>query len=272
MPTNSYNRIPVRSPVDRNQGRTGPRSRCRPSLYTFEVPPVLCVGRNGGRADHWSRRRSSLTLFMCAAAMSASPALARKERETFQPSAPLVAPVQEATGAIFRDTGYAPLTSGARASRVGDLLTIVLTERTAATKASSSGTDRTGSISLTPPVTGPLNLFQPSDVNSSGAQSFKGKGESAQSNALSGEVSVTVAALYPNGTMLVRGEKAVTLSRGEERVQISGIVRPADISPDNRIASTRVADARIRYIGKGHVSDASRPGWLQRFFAKISPF
>ena len=83
---------------------------------------------------------------------------------------------------------------------------------------------------------------------------------------------MTIAAVYPNGTMLVRGEKLLTLNRGDERVQISGIVRAMDISPDNRILSTRVADANIRYVGKGEIARASKQGWLQRFFSIISPF
>ena len=83
---------------------------------------------------------------------------------------------------------------------------------------------------------------------------------------------MTVTAVYPNGTMLVRGEKLLTLNRGDERLQMSGIVRAADISPDNKIISTRVADAKIRYIGKGEIARASRQGWLQRFFSKVSPF
>ena len=83
---------------------------------------------------------------------------------------------------------------------------------------------------------------------------------------------MTVAAVYPNGTMLVQGEKILTLGRGREYVQLSGLVRAADISADNRVASTRVADARIRYIGKGEIANASRQGWLQRFFSLISPF
>ena len=72
--------------------------------------------------------------------------------------------------------------------------------------------------------------------------------------------------------MLVRGEKALTLNRGDEFVQISGLVRPADITPDNRVLSTRVADAKITYTGKGEIARASRQGWLQRFFSMISPF
>jgi flagellar L-ring protein FlgH len=178
-----------------------------------------------------------------------------------------------ANGAIYQATsGYAPLTSGARASMVGDVLTIALVERTQATKATSQTTGRDGSIGLTPPATGIFNLFSPSDVTASGTSAFKGQGQAAQSNALSGEITVTVAAVYPNGTMRVRGEKIVTLNRGDEIVQFSGIVRDADIGSDNRVLSTRVADARITYTGKGEMARASRQGWLQRFFSRVSPF
>src|SRR3546814_12597587 len=104
-----------------------------------------------------------------------------------------------------------------------------------------------------------------------GGQQFKGKGEASQSNALSGEVSVTVAAVYPNGTMLVKGEKFLTLNRGDERVPISGIVRAIDISPDNRVLSTRVAHAHIRTFGPGDIARARRPGRSPRFFSLTSP-
>lgn len=183
------------------------------------------------------------------------------------------APVRAADGAIFHaENGYAPLTSGNRASMVGDVITIALVERTQATKSNSAATDRSGSISLTPPTTGPLDFFNPSDVNASGNFAFGGKGSAAQSNALTGEISVTIAEVYPNGTMLVRGEKLVTLNRGDEYIRISGLVRQQDITADNRVASTRVADARITYSGSGEIAVASRQGWLQRFFSAVSPF
>src|SRR3546814_4063740 len=89
-----------------------------------------------------------------------------------------------------------------------------------------------------------------------GDQDFKGKGEAEQSNRLSGEITVTVAQVFANGTMLVRGQKQLTLNRGDEYIQISGLVRPADITPDNRVASTRVADAKINYSGKGELARA----------------
>jgi flagellar L-ring protein precursor FlgH len=91
---------------------------------------------------------------------------------------------------------------------VGDILTIVLVERTQAAKSNAAIADRNGEIGLNPPATGPLSLFDPSDVKMGGDSSFNGKGEATQSNRLTGEISVTVAAVYPNGTMLVRGEKS----------------------------------------------------------------
>ena len=191
--------------------------------------------------------------------------------DAFSVTMPMPPAPPPANGSIFQG-GYVPLTSGGRAGAVGDIVTIQLVERTAATKSNAAGTQRDGNIGLTPPATGPLSLFNPSDIGMGGGQQFKGKGDASQSNALSGEVSVTIAEVYPNGTMLVKGEKLLTLNRGDERVQIAGIVRSADIGPDNRVLSTRVANAHIRYVGKGEIARASQQGWLQRFFSIISPF
>ncbi|MHA6767995.1 flagellar basal body L-ring protein FlgH [Sphingobium ummariense] len=225
------------------------------------------------------RTLSTPLLALALIAFAASPAIAGKkkrdiEREYYAPTVMAQSPVPQANGSIFQASmGYTPLTSGARATSVGDIITIVLVERTQATKSNSADTSRNGNLGLTPPSTGPLSkLFSASDVAMGGQNTFTGKGGATQSNALSGEITVTVAAVYPNGTMMVKGEKALTLNRGDEFIQISGLVRQADISPDNRIASTRVADAKIIYTGKGEIARASRQGWLQRFFSMISPF
>ena len=183
------------------------------------------------------------------------------------------APPPVANGSIFQVAdGYAGLHEGWRARRVGDPLTIVLVERTVASKSASSKLNSGGGFGVTPPTTGPLNLFNTSDASLSGTRNFTGAGTTDQANSLAGEISVTVAEVYPNGTMLVQGQKRVTLNRGDEFIQIKGLVRTADISADNRVASTRVADAKIAYTGKGDVARAGRQGWLSRFFQVISPF
>lgn len=218
-------------------------------------------------------------LTACAFAFAAQPVDAqlfgkKKPVEDFTVTLPApTPPPPAANGSIFQvSEGYAALHEGTRARRVGDPVTIVLVERTSASKSASTDLDSSGGFSLTPPTTGALSLFSQSDASVSGKRGFKGTGAADQSNALSGEISVTVAAVLPNGTMLVQGQKRVTLNRGDEFVQIKGLIRPTDIDANNRIASTRVADARIAYTGKGDVARAARQGWLSRFFQSISPF
>ena len=218
-----------------------------------------------------SRRAAAFAAPVLIASWIALPAEAREKKPDFSPTFAAPPPPPAANGAIFQGS-FTPLTSGFRASRPGDVITIDLVERTIAQKTTSAKTARDGSIGLTPPTTGPLSFFSSSDIKAGGSQSFNGEGSAAQSNQLSGQLSVTILEVYPNGTMLVRGEKQLTLNRGDEHVQFSGIVRAADISPDNRVSSTRVADARILYTGKGEIARASHQGWLQRFFSLISPF
>ena len=187
------------------------------------------------------------------------------------PPPPPAAPVQ-ATGSIFNaSAGYAPLHYGDRAHRVGDLVTVVLTERTTTSKSADSKQSRDGSIALRPPTVGPF-AFDPNVLNSGGSSSFNGGGDASQTSSLRGDLTVTIAEVRPNGTALVKGEKLMQFSQGEEWVQLSGIIRLNDIDQDNRILSPRVADAQITYSGSGAVQRASREGWLSRFFNTVTPF
>jgi len=187
------------------------------------------------------------------------------------PPPPQAAPAP-ANGAIFSTVaGYAPLYFGQRAHRVGDLVTVVLTERTSTSKSANGTMARDGNISITPPSAGPFS-FDPNILNSGGSSSFNGGGDAGQTSSLRGDLTVTIAEVRPNGTALVKGEKVMQFSQGEEWVQLAGIIRLADIDQDNRIASPRIADAQITYAGKGAVQRASREGWLSRFFNIVTPF
>jgi len=183
------------------------------------------------------------------------------------------APQPAASGSIFQASqGYAGLVTGTRARRLGDVVTILLVENTSTSKSTAGSTDRSGSFGLTPPTSGPLDFLNPNALNASGQGSFNGGGDAAQSSQLSATLAVTIAALYPNGTAEVVGEKQMSLSQGDEWVQFAGRIRLVDIDGDNRLRSSQVANARIVYSGKGAVQQASRPGWLSRFFGAISPF
>lgn len=211
---------------------------------------------------------------IAATALSASPALAKKApKETFQATMPVAAPAaRPADGSIFNvSTGYAPLYGGTRARSVGDALTILLVETTTAAKTVGSQSAKNGGISLTPPTAGPFSI-DPNALNASNSSSFKGSGNASQTSTLSTSLSVTIAEVRANGTALVRGEKRMLLSQGDEWVQISGIVRLIDIDENNTVPSSKVADAHIEYSGKGALQRASKQGWLGRFFNMISPF
>ena len=185
-------------------------------------------------------------------------------------AAPAAAP-EAPTGSLFRPDRFAALASDNRAHRVGDLLTVRLTERMTAKKSASADSSRDGKTALTLPTAPPFGYVPKGLLSGGGTQTFKGSGTAAQDNLLTGEISVTVARVLANGMLVVAGDKRVTLNRGEEQVQLTGLVRPEDIAADNSVASTRIADARIRYSGSGELADASRQGWLARFFSKVSP-
>ena len=186
------------------------------------------------------------------------------------PVAPAAAPV--ADGAIYHDAQGMELFTDPRAHRTGDILTIVLVENTQAVKKANTSTSKTNKDKIgAPSLLG--RTFNKAAVGIDTDHSFDGGGSSSQSNQLTGNITVTVAQRLANGNLLVRGEKWLTINQGQELVRISGIVRPQDIGQDNVVPSTRVADARISYTGRGTLADANTRGWLSRFFnSKWMPF
>jgi len=99
-----------------------------------------------------------------------------------------------------------------------------------------------------------------------------GGGEQTQNNSLGGDITVSVVNVLPNGNLVVRGEKLITLTNGDEYVQVSGVIRPDDIQPDNTILSKRIANAQITYSGDGNMNEAMKTPWLHAFLMKFMPF
>lgn len=168
------------------------------------------------------------------------------------------------------------LYSDIRARNLGDIITVRLQENTSASKSATTGTSRGTSVNLpTPTVLGRDLSFRGYSLsaNLEGSTEFQGDASADQSNRLNGEISVTVIRVLPNGNLLVRGEKWLTLNNGEEYVRLTGMIRPRDVSSDNTVLSNRVANARIEYSGTGSLADTQRQGWLTRFFnGPIWPF
>ncbi|WP_245586265.1 flagellar basal body L-ring protein FlgH [Solimonas soli] len=176
-------------------------------------------------------------------------------------------------GSIYAAGAGLALFEDQKAHRVGDLLTVLLVEKTNAEKKANTSTAKKTSDDIVNPT-----LFgRPLSVKGTGVlgfdlgsdQSFTGSGASTQSNALSGSVTVFVTRVLPNGNLVVRGEKQLALNQGSERVALEGIVRPVDIATNNTVSSDRVAAAKISYAGSGAVADANAMGWLARFFNSV---
>ncbi len=221
-----------------------------------------------------STRTSNLLILLLLAGCQVSNPLV----DRVAPIPPMVAPEAEAmpaTGSIYMASqggGRLMLAEDRKARRVGDIITILLVERMQAEKSANQETSRSTNRDLTLPDVSPINAIPSELFSSSSNSSFSGEGTARQSNRLTGEVTVTVTRILPNGAMMVAGERRITLNRGEEQMQLTGIVRPEDIGADNRILSTRVADARLRYSGTGEVAQLSKQGWLTRFFNRVTPF
>lgn len=179
-------------------------------------------------------------------------------------------PVQPMDGSIYNAATSMNLYGDGRAYRVGDILTVTLQEQTSSKKKNKTELDKETSVSLeqgTAFGNGISVLGNPLSFNlPTSTTEFAGEGKSDMSNSLNGSISVTVHEVLPNGVLLVRGEKWLTLNQGDEYIRVSGMVRPQDIGSDNTIASTKLADARIAYSGTGAVNDTNVMGWLSRFF------
>src|SRR5690606_17504350 len=178
-----------------------------------------------------------------------------------------------ANGAIFQVATYRPLFEDRRARHVGDLLTIDLVEKTSARKSSSSTIDRSGSVggSITALPFVRSSRLDRLSLEGESSNTFEGKGETGSDNMLTGTITVTVVEVLPNGNLLVAGEKQVGVNQNVDVLRFSGVVAPQSIQVDNRVASNKVADARVEFRGRGDVDRAQTVGWLSRFFLSWLP-
>ncbi|QSX36090.1 flagellar basal body L-ring protein FlgH [Shewanella sedimentimangrovi] len=193
------------------------------------------------------------------------------------PDDPFYAPVYpeppltqlEPTGSIYQDAQAASLYSDIRAHRVGDIITVVLTESTQAKKSANNEIKKSSDISVNPLYAGGKNATIngiPLDFGASDSADTSREAGADQSNSLKGNISANVMQVLNNGNLVIRGEKWITINNGDEFIRVTGIVRAQDIRPDNTIDSTRVANARIQYSGTGAFADSQKVGWLSRFF------
>lgn len=220
-------------------------------------------------------RRLSLP-FALVSAMSLAGCAAQVQEAAsadFAPIYPMAANLQPGgfpSGAIYAPQQAGLFATDRRASRVGDILTVAFSESFQATKSQNAGAAKSSSFDVELPDILSLGSLGP-DLSNSTAQSFTGSGTAAQSNSLTGQVSVHVVRVLPGGNLEILGQKKLTLNNGDEYIRVRGIVRPEDITSNNVVQSDRIANAEITYIGAGDVADTGQQGWLSRIITSVSP-
>jgi flagellar L-ring protein precursor FlgH len=183
-------------------------------------------------------------------------------------------PAASANGAIFNTASYRPLFGDRRASMIGDVLTIVINEKTSAGKTGSATGDKASNASfgvnkllgLNSAVTGNMAL------DAKTGNKYEDKAASTSSNNFSGTLTVTVNEVLANGNLAVSGEKQVAFDKGAEYIRFSGVVNPDTIVNGNQVSSTQVADARLEYRSNTRIDPTEVVSQLGRFFLSVMPF
>ncbi len=155
------------------------------------------------------------------------------------------------------------LFSDRKARVVGDTLTIILSEYSSAKRTGDTSNSKSSNVNLAD-GTGKLD-FIPA-LGATYGDSFKSNGSISNTNTLTGRITVQVVEVKPNGDLIVTGKQTIRQGRDEQRITVTGLVRSDDVTPDNTVLSSYVANAEIQVDGKGPLAGKQRQGILSSLF------
>ncbi|WP_248886182.1 flagellar basal body L-ring protein FlgH [Acidithiobacillus acidisediminis] len=239
------------------------------------------------RAQIWQLWRSLGRLIPIVLLALGLSACATMEHPSMEPIKPLPIPAEPASlnahpanGAIWQPETNVSLFADNRANRVGDLITVLIQENASASNNTNTAINRSDSLSAAltnffglTPAFGNIGGSQISpSMGANSSQKFGGTGATTQSNTFTATLETTVVRVMGNGNLVIEGSKEVLLNGGHEFIRVAGVVRPADVTPQNTVLSTQIADARVEYSGDGSIYAAARMPWLARFFLSLWPF
>jgi flagellar L-ring protein precursor FlgH len=205
-------------------------------------------------------------------------------------SKPLPLPDAGPAPASLTSTGslWAPasrsLFADIKASKVGDTVTITISETSSASKAATTTADRaknfTGQLTFSGVgigsggggVSSPKGAFSFGPYNGAFSSTFKGDGTTTQTDSMTAYMTATVVDVLPSGNLLIRGSRWTKVNDELQQIVLEGVVRPVDIDNNNTVLSQNVAEAKIFLLGKGPVAQHQKPGWLGQIWDLISPF
>ena len=240
-----------------------------------------------------SEKRLALVVFLAALASLLSgcaPEVARRPSPASNQEAALRTPppvslhrppAPRTEGSIFSDRVQINFYSDVRAHNIGDIITIKIVESSKASKEAQTDLGRSNSVSAgieallgyqTEIPTNRHGLDPSAMIGAKYKSGFKGSGKTTRNETMTAQISARIIQILPNGNLVIRGSREITVNYEKQYIIIQGVIRPEDVQTDNTILSTYIADARIEYTGKGDVSRRQRAGWLSRILEAIWPF
>ena len=164
---------------------------------------------------------------------------------------------------LYRPDTFRSLTADHRAYRIGDALTVVVVENSSASNSADTTTEKRGGVGAAVSLTNNQDKRLSIDVT----EDFNGKGRIQRSGRLLATVTVNVVGHTENGDLLIYGTQLIEVNEEKQQLQVEGRVRPVDIGDNNAIISSRIADAKIAYVGEGLLAEKQKPGILTRFLS-----
>jgi flagellar L-ring protein FlgH len=181
---------------------------------------------------------------------------------------------------LWKAESSRPMFADKRARAVGDILTILVQENNTASKDNNTKTSKEAatdasisSFLFSPSASGLLTQKgQLPALKYDSKTDFNGGGSINNSEKITARIATRVVDVLPNGNLLIEGSRQISFSGESQDAVLRGVVRAEDVSANNTIYSYNVADATIKYVSKGTVSDAQRKGWATRIWDKLTPF
>jgi flagellar L-ring protein precursor FlgH len=177
-------------------------------------------------------------------------------------AAALLLPAAAQADDLYRGSNWASLSGDRKASQPGDILTVVIFQAAEATNSAQNSSRKKTDVAAS---------LKAGGIDEGGSLEFgggySGRGEVRRSERLVTQITLTVREVLANGDLIVEGEQWMRINGETSRIGVRGRVRPADISAENSVLSSRIGDARISYDGRGFVSRSAKPGVINRIFS-----
>lgn len=166
---------------------------------------------------------------------------------------------------LWSDTSLnAVMFADRKARAVGDTITIIVEEKTSAKNTAGTSTSKESNVDM-----GAGSGFLLKAVTAAGtdySDSYDSSGSTTRGNSLSAKITAQVIEVKPNGNLVISGSQSIKVNGEDQKISVTGTARPDDISPENTISSTALADSSVKVDGKGAIGSKQKPGIINRLF------